>query len=52
MLDPPAAGLDLARVGLVVDSAFAALDELEMLNGIGDVYSRAVDPRLLQRSVE
>src|SRR6185437_3016700 len=31
VLDPPAAGGDLARVGLVVDPALALLDEFEML---------------------
>src|SRR5690242_2408213 len=34
--DPPAAGLDLTRAGLGVDSLLALLEELEMLHRIGD----------------
>ena len=37
LLEPPAAGGDLAAVGLVVDAALAAADELEMLDRVGDV---------------
>ena len=40
LLDPPAAGLDLAGVGLVVDAPLAALHEFEMLDRIGDVDRR------------
>src|SRR4029078_8324041 len=41
MLDPPAAGGDLAPVRLVVDAPLAALHALEMLERVGDV-ARAV----------
>ena len=52
LLDPPAAGLDLAGVGLGVDAALAALLELEMLDRVGDVGRAAVDPGLAERAVE
>src|SRR5436190_2113257 len=52
MLDPPAAGGDLTGVWLVVDPPLAAQHELEVLDRIGDVDRRTVDPRLLQRSVK
>ena len=52
MVDPPPARFDLAGLRLVVDAPFAALDELEMLDRIGDVDRRAVDPGLLERDVE
>ena len=52
MLDPPAAGGDLPDVGLVVDPPLAACHELEMLDRVGDVDLRAVDPGLFQRRVE
>ena len=52
LLDPPAAGVDLAAVGLGVDAPLAARDELEMLDRVGDVGGRAVDPGLGQRGVE
>src|SRR6185312_3118764 len=43
---------DLAAIRLVVDAPFAAADELEMLDRIGDVGAAAVDAGLLQRPVE
>src|SRR5437868_5890891 len=52
MGNPPAARLDLARVGLVMDPSLAALDKFEMLDGIGDVNRGAVDPRFLERRIE
>ena len=52
MLDPPAAGADLAGVGLVVDLALAALDKLEVLDGVGDVDLSAVNPGLFERCIE
>src|SRR5437868_6779038 len=52
MGNPPAARLDLARVGLVMDPSLAALDKFAMLDGIGDVNRRAVDARLLERRIE
>jgi len=52
MLDPPAAGGDLAGVRPVVDAPLAARQEFEMLDGVGDVDGRAVDPGLLERFVE
>ena len=52
MLDPPAARLDLARAGLVVDALLPLLDELEMLDRIGDVDRRARDAGFLQRGIE
>jgi catecholate siderophore receptor len=52
MLEPPAARLDFAGVGLAVDPPFASSDELEMLDRIGDVGLRAVDAGLLKKSVE
>src|SRR4051812_28253842 len=52
MVDPPAAGGDLADVGLVVDPPFAAKNKFKMLDGVGAVAGRTVDPRFLQSLVE
>src|SRR5205085_7657579 len=50
--DPPAARLDLARVGLAMNAFLAARLELEMLYGIGDIDGRPVDPGLFERGIE
>ena len=40
VVEPPAAGLDLGIVRLLVDAALAARLELEVLHGIGDIDAR------------
>ena len=50
VVEPQAAGVDLARVGLLVDAPLAARLVLEMLHGVGDVDSRAVDAGRLERA--
>ena len=50
LLEPVVAGLDLDDVRLLMNSALAALDdELEVLDGVGDVGLGRVDAGLLQR---
>ena len=52
LLEPPAAGTDLAGIGLFVDAALAPPLELEMLHRIGDVGPLARHAGLGQRLVE
>ena len=49
---PRQAGADLPARGLLVDAALAALLELEVLDGVGDVDLAAVDADGLERLVE
>ena len=51
-LQPPAVMRDLARGGALVQPALAALDVLEVLDGVGDVGFLAVDAGLGERAVE
>ena len=48
LVEPPAAGLDLAGIRLRVDAALAARLELEMLDRIGDVDLLPVDAGLVE----
>jgi hypothetical protein len=43
LIEPPPVVLDLAGGGLLVDAPLAALLELEMLHGIGDVDTTAIE---------
>ncbi len=52
IVEPEAADIDLARVGLLVEAPLAARLVLEMLDGIGDVDSRALDAGRLERRIE
>ena len=51
-IEPPPAGVDLAGVGLLVQTALAARLEFEMFDGVGDETSVAGDAGALQRDVE
>src|SRR3546814_5157076 len=51
-LDPPAASLDLAGIGLRMEAPLAALRELEMLDRVGDVDLAAFDSGLVERAIE
>src|SRR5437870_3311903 len=51
-LEPGAAGGDLARVRLLVQSPLPARGPLEVLHDVGDVDELAIDARLLQGAVE
>ena len=52
MVEPPAAGIDLARVRLLVDAPLAARLILEVLHRIGDVDRIARDAGDFQRAIE
>ena len=52
VVEPPAAGVDLAGVGFLVQASLAARLVLEVLHRVGDVDRLALDSRRLQRSVE
>src|SRR5262249_13547092 len=49
---PPSAALDLIGIRPLVQPAFSALLELEMLHRIGDEYLRAIEPRIHECAVE
>src|SRR3954454_12232920 len=51
-LQPRAAGVDVLRARALMDAALAALLEVEVLDRVGDVDERAVDPGLDERLVE
>ena len=51
-VEPRPAGRDLAGVRLLVDAPLAARLPLEVLDDVGDVDLRAVDPRLRERPIE
>src|SRR5690242_19686380 len=52
VVEPEAADLDLARVGLLVEASLAARLILEMLHRIGDVDSRALDTGRFEGGIE
>ena len=52
LVEPPAAGFDLARVGLLMQSALAARLVLEVLDRVGDVDLRPVDAGRFERLIE
>src|SRR4051794_21597000 len=52
LVQPPSAGLDLASIRFLMDSALAARLEFEMLHRIGDIDVRAVDAGFFERRVE
>jgi hypothetical protein len=49
---PEPAGLDLGTVRALMDPALAALGPLEVLDGVGEVYLRAVEAGLVQGPVQ
>src|SRR5262249_13177354 len=52
VIEPPAASVDLARVGLLVEAPLAARLVLEVLHGIGDVDVAPLDARRFQSLIE
>jgi hypothetical protein len=52
MVDPPAASLDFAAVGLAVKPPLSALAKFEMFDGVGDIGAGAIDTCFLQRGIE
>ena len=52
MPNPPAAGVDFSGAGLFVDPPLSTKRELEVLDRIGDIDRRAIDPRLFECFVE
>jgi hypothetical protein len=52
VVEPPAAGVDLARVRLLVDAPLALRLELEMLHRIGDENLASVDAGIGERAVK
>jgi hypothetical protein len=52
VVEPPAAGVDLACIGLLVQAPLAARLVLEVLHRIGDVDLVPVEPRRFQRGVQ
>src|SRR6516165_6199444 len=52
VVEPPAASVDLARVGLLVEAPLAARLVLEMLHGVGDVDFIPLDAGRFERLVE
>ena len=51
-LEPGPARADLTRVRLAVDAAFAARFPLEVLDGVGDIDPRAIDPDVVEGVVQ
>ena len=51
-LEPRAAGRDLGHAGVLVEAELAALDELEVLDGVGEVDRRAVDVEVGEDLIE
>jgi len=52
LIQPPAVVLDLAWCRFLVDAALAALLELEVLDGIGDVDAVPIDAGLRHRPLQ
>src|SRR5688572_2501330 len=52
LVQPPSIVLHLSRRRFLVDATFSALLELEVLDGIGDVDSMAVNARIGHRAIE
>ena len=50
--EPPAAVVDLAGIGSLVNTSLTALDEFEMFDRVGEIGASTIDPGLSQCPIE